>query len=269
MPLTLEEAINQLKGDVSKMPKYLPLSEAEQIETTESIVNSIPEYSDSPFMRFIKGAYVGFDSLKDTLPSLELYGKTADLAIGGYFGASEETINRKAANIATIQRNLMANQKDRYAYLSKETTDSFAFGLGQGAANLLTMYATGGLAGGVAKGVGVSAAKAATAQTAVGIATGTTLENVEQQYERMPINEQGELEVEKLTPEWAKKSAIGTTAYLSASALLEKYVGFGKQTTLWETPIKFDNTLLKNASVYAKTALKGAVSEGVTEGLQS
>jgi hypothetical protein len=269
MPLTLEEAISQLKGDVSAKPKYLPLSEAEQIETAESVVNSIPEYSDSPFMRFIKGAYVGFDSLKDTLPSLELYGKTADLAIGGYFGASEETINRKAANIATIQRNLMANQKDRYAYLSKETADSFAFGLGQGAANLLTMYASGGLAGGVAKGVGVTAAKGAAAKTIAGVATGTALENIEQQSERMPINEQGQLEAEKLTPEWAKKSAIGTTAYLSASALLEKYVGFGKQTTLWETPIKFDNTLLKNASVYAKIAAKGAISEGLTEGLQS
>lgn len=261
MALTLEEAIRQINNNVDTMPKAIPMSQAEQIDTTESILNAIPEYRDNKIERFAKGLYAGLDTVRDVLPAIELYGKNAKLAIGGYFGDSEEEISRKAMNIATIQRNLMANQKDRAEYTSKETAESFAYGLGQGAANLLMMYASGGAAGAVAKSV---AAKAA-----VGIATGTALENIEQQSERMPVNKLGELEVEKITPEWAKKSTIGTTSYLAASFLLEKYVGFGNQTTLWETPIKFSNQTLKNISPTLKTAGKGLLSEGATEGLQS
>lgn len=261
MALTLEEAIRQINNNVDTMPKAISMSQAEQIDTTESILNAIPEYRDNKIERFAKGLYAGLDSVKDVLPSIELYGRNADLAIGGYFGASEEEISRKTMNIATIQRNLMANQKDRAEYTSEETAESFAYGLGQGAANLLMMYASGGATGAVVKGVA--------AKTAVGIATGTALENIEQQSERMPVNKLGELEVEKITPEWAKKSTIGTTSYLAASALLEKYVGFGKQTTLWETPIKFSNQTLKNISPTLKTASKGLLSEGATEGLQS
>lgn len=261
MALTLEEAIRQINNNVDTMPKAISMSQAEQIDTTESILNAIPEYRDNKIERFAKGLYAGLDTVRDVLPAIELYGRNADLAIGGYFGASEEEISRKAMNIATIQRNLMANQKDRAEYTSEETAESFAYGLGQGAANLLMMYASGGATGAVVKGVA--------AKTAVGIATGTALENIEQQSERMPVNKLGELEVEKITPEWAKKSTIGTTSYLAASALLEKYVGFGKQTTLWETPIKFSNQTLKNISPTLKTAGKGLLSEGATEGLQS
>ena len=261
MALTLEEAIRQINNNVDTMPKAISMSQAEQIDTTESILNAIPEYRDNKIERFAKGLYAGLDTVRDVLPAIELYGRNADLAIGGYFGASEEEISRKAMNIATIQRNLMANQKDRVEYTSEETAESFAYGLGQGAANLLMMYASGGATGAIVKGV--------TAKTAVGIATGTALENIEQQSERMPVNKLGELEVEKITPEWAKKSTIGTTSYLAASALLEKYVGFGKQTTLWETPIKFSNQTLKNISPTLKTAGKGLLSEGATEGLQS
>ena len=261
MALTLEEAIRQINNNVDTMPKAISMSQAEQIDTTESILNAIPEYRDNKIERFAKGLYAGLDTVRDVLPSIELYGKNADLAIGGYFGASEEEISRKAMNIATIQRNLMANQKDRAEYTSEETAESFAYGLGQGAANLLMMYASGGAAGAVAKSVA--------AKTAVGIATGTALENIEQQSERMPVNKLGELEVEKITPEWAKKSTIGTTSYLAASFLLEKKVGFGNQTTLWETPIKFSNQTLKNISPVLKTAGKGLLSEGATEGLQS
>lgn len=261
MPLTLEEAIRQINNNVDTMPKAIPMSQAEQIDTTESILNAIPDYRDNKIERFAKGLYSGLDTVRDVLPAIELFGRNADLAIGGYFGASEEEVSRKTMNIATIQRNLMANQKDRNEYTSTETADSWAFGIGQGAANLLMMYASGGAAGAIVKG---TAAKAV-----AGIVTGTALENVEQQSERIPVNELGELEVDRLTPQWAKKSTIGATAYLAASALLEKYVGFGKQTTLWETPIKFSNKTLKNISPTLKTAGKGFLSEGVTEGLQS
>ncbi len=270
MSINLEDALKQNNQQVDVMPKYLELGQASEITTAQDIVNNIPKYKDNKIMAFLKGAYNSIDSsIYDTLPALELGLSTVDMAIGDYFGQSATEIERKQLNIATMQRNLMVSQQKRSEYLSPETANSWSFGLGQGAGNLLTMYATGGLAGGIAKGVGLSATKALALKSATGIATGVALENVEQQSERIPLNEQNEVDIEKLTPEWAKKSSVGTASYLTTSALLEKYVGFGKQVSLWETPIKFSSQAFKNISAVLKQAGKGMLSEGLTEGLQS
>ncbi len=278
MALTLEEALNQKEQNVDVMPKNITMQQASEIDTWDSLIYgqnrpnivSLGSYQANLGERVTKGFNVAIDSaIKDTIPAIQLGLSNADLAIGGYFGADEEVIKRKQANIATIQRNFLASQKERYKNITPQTADSWSFGLGQGAANLLTMYVTGGVAGGLAKAGLMGATKAATAQAITGIATGTMLENIEQQSERIPLNEQGDVDVEKLTPGWAKKSSIGTTAYLATSALLEKYVGFGKQTTMWQTPIKFSNKTLKNMSPALIQAGKGLLSEGATEGLQS
>lgn len=278
MALTLEEALNQKEQNVDVMPKNITMQQASEIDTWDSLIYgqnrpnivTVGSYKENPFERFSKGVYASLDSsIKDTIPAIQLGLSNADMAIGGYFGADEEVIKRKQANIATIQRNLLASQKERYKNITPQTAESWAFGIGQGVANLLTMYMTGGAAGGLAKLGLMGATKAATAQAVTGIATGVALENIEQQSERIPVNEQGDVDIEKITPEWAKKASIGTTAYLTTSALLEKYVGFGKQVKMWETPIKVNNKALKNISPILKQGGKGLLSEGLTEGLQS
>ena len=65
MALTLEEAIRQINNNVGTMPKAISMSQAEQIDTTESILNAIPEYRDNKIERFAKGLYAGLDSVKD------------------------------------------------------------------------------------------------------------------------------------------------------------------------------------------------------------
>ena len=107
------------------------------------------------------------------------------------------------------------------------------------------------------------------ASTAAGLTSNALLENVEQQSERIPLNQNNEVDANQITPEWARSSAIGTTAYLGISTLLEKGFGFGKQVKMWETPIKTSNKAIKVSSPVVKMAAKNALSEGITEGLQS
>lgn len=264
----LSEALNgQQTQDVSQMPKEMWLVDANKIDTPQSI--RLPEYKLGPLEGFVTGAIKGVQSLEDTFPALEIYGKKVDLAIGGYFGASPQEIERKRLNLLTASRNLQAAQNERYQHLNKRVTDQWSFGLGQGVVNYGTMLIGGFGAGTATRALGMTAAKAAAVETVTGLTANAVLENIEQQSERIPLDESGNADINQMTPEWARKSTIGATSYLVTSAILEKYVGFGKQVKMWETPINFANKQLKNMSPILIAAGKSALSEGLTEGLQS
>ena len=267
---TLEEQVLQLqKKNIDKMPKSISLEQATRRDDLNSILEAMPSYKDNPMERFAKGAISGLQSMSDIVPSLEIYGQQVDLAIGGYFGAKPETIERKALNLATSYRNLQAKQQERFKYTNPEDANSWAFGIGQGAFNYGLMLVGGGLVGAGVKAAGASAAAKIAATSATGLTANALLENVEQQSERMPLNQKNQVDVEQITPEWARSSAIGTTAYLGISTLLERGFGFGKQVKMWETPVKTSNKAIKVSSPVIKQAAKTALSEGMTEGLQS
>lgn len=266
---TLEEQVLQIQKQVDKMPQSITLEQATRRDDLSSIFQALPSYKDNSLERFAKGAISGFESMTDVIPSLEIYGQQIDMAVGGYFGAKPETINRKALNLATSYRNLQASQQERYKYSNPEDLNSWAYGIGQGAFNYGLMLVGGGLVGAGAKAAGASAAAQITAKTATGLGANVLLENVEQQSERMPLNKENQVDIEQITPEWAKSSAVGTTAYLGISTILEKGFGFGKQVKMWETPIKTSNKAIKVSSPIVKQAGKSALSEGLTEGLQS
>ena len=266
---TLEEQAKQLQKNVTQMPKSMPLNQATQIDNMQSVLNAIPTYKDNAMQRFAKGAIAGLEGMVDVVPAIKIYGQQANLAMGGYFGAKPETIERKALNLATSYRNFQATQQERYKYSNPEDTNSMAYGLGQGAFNYGLMLVGGGLAGGTAKALGATAAREITIKSAAGLTANALLENVEQQSERMPLNAENEVDVNQLTPEWARKSVGGTTAYLAVSTVLEKGFGFGKQVKMWETPVKTSSKAIKVSSPVVKMAAKTALSEGATEGLQS
>ena len=267
MELLSEALSGENLRDVSKKPKEMWLVDAAKIDTPQSI--KLPEYKLNPLEGFVTGAIKGVQSLEDTFPALEIYGRKADLAIGGYFGASPQEMERKRLNLLTASRNLQAAQYERYQYLNENVTNQLSFGLGQGALNYATMLIGGFGVGTVARALGLGAAKTAIAETTAGLVANAALENIEQQSERLPLNEAGEIDESKMTPEWARNQTIGTTAYLATSAILEKYVGFGKQVKMWETPISFRNAQLKALSPVLKSGVKSFASEGATEGLQS
>ena len=267
---TLEEQVRNIQQqNLNKIPKNLTLEQAVRRDNMQSVLKALPSYKDNPMERFAKGAISGLQSMADVVPALEIYGQQIDLAIGGYFGAKPQTINRKALNLSTSYRNYQKQQQERYKYSNPEDVNSWAYGIGQGAFNYGLMLLGGGVVGGAAKTLGVSAASRVAATTAAGLTSNALLENVEQQSERMPLNQKNEIDVNQITPEWARSSAIGTTAYLGISTLLEKGFGFGKQVKMWETPIKTSNKAIKVSSPVVKMAAKNALSEGITEGLQS
>ena len=269
MSILLEDAMRERQEQVEKMPKNITLRQAEDIDTMNSILNAMPKYKASKTERFMSGLSTGIEGFADIAPAIEIYGRKADLAIGGYFGSTPETIERKQLNLATAMRNFQNAQRERYKYSRPEDTDSLAFGLGQGVVNYGTMLIGGFGVGTTSRALGLSAAKTAAAETAAGLVANAAFENVEQQSERIPVDTKGNIDIKQITPKWAAKSTAGTTAYLATSAILEKYVGFGKQVKMWETPINFSNAQLKALSPVLKSAGKSMLSEGATEGLQS
>lgn len=269
MSILLEDAMRERLEQVEKMPQNITLRQAEDIDTMNSILNAIPKYKASKTERFMSGLSTGIEGFADIVPAIEIYGRKADLAIGGYFGASPETIERKQLNLATAVRNFQKVQQDRFKYTRAEDTDSLAFGLGQGVVNYGTMLVGGFGVGTTARALGMGAAKTAAAETAAGLIANAAFENVEQQSERIPAGTNGNIDINQITPQWAAKSTVGTTAYLATSAILEKYVGFGKQVKMWETPISFKNAQIKALSPILKSGAKSFASEGATEGLQS
>lgn len=275
MATLLDEAIKASNSDTAKMPKYLPLSTAQKLETVSSINQKqkidLPEYKVGTLERTFTGAATAAASmLSDTAPSLQLLNEEVQLGLGGYFGAKEEFINQKKANIVTLQRNLVAQQRNRMQGISKETADSWAFNIGSGVTNFALMYATGG---GVSLGakslLGVGATTAAKVGATAGILSAVPLENIEQQSDRIKFDENGNVDATNITPEWARKAAGGTTAYMVGMGILEAKFGIFKNLSQWQKPIPFKSQMLKNLSVPATTALKSFINEGGTEGLQS
>lgn len=269
MSILLEDVMRERQEQVEKMPKNITLRQAEDIDTMNSILNAMPRYKASKTERFMSGVSAALEGFADVAPAIEIYGRKANLAIGGYFGASPEEIERKKLNLATAMRNFQNAQRERFKYSNPEDTESLAFGLGQGAVNYGTMLVGGFGVGTTSRALGLSAAKTAAAETAAGLVANAAFENVEQQSERLPLDTAGNVDIKQITPKWAAKSIAGTTAYLATSAILEKYVGFGKQVKMWETPINFSNAQLKALSPVLKSAGKSMLSEGATEGLQS
>lgn len=272
MATLLDEAMNASNSDVVKMPKYLPLATAQQMETVSSLKQKadLPSYKVGTAERLVRGANTALQSMADVAPALQLYGEEVQLGLGGYFGAKEDFIDRKKLNIETLQRNLAAAQQNRMQGTDEETANSWAFGIGQGLTNFALMYATGGVAAAGAKGLlGVAAQTATKIGAAAGIASAVPLENIEQQSDRIKFDEKGNIDTSNITPEWARKTAGGTTAYMVGMGILEAKVGMFKNLSQWQKPIPFKNKLLKDLSVPTATALKSFINEGTTEGLQS
>ena len=270
MATLLDEAINESKKDISAMPKYLPLSTAQNIETVSALKQKqfVPNYKTNTIERVYRGANQAIQQMADIAPALQLFGEETQLGLGGYFGAKEEFIDRKKANIATLQRNLVVQQQQRMQDVDKETADSWAFKIGQGVTNLGLMAIGGGATAG-ARALGLGVTKAATVGATAAILSAVPLENIEQQSDRIKFDDKGNVDVSNITPEWARKTVGGETFYMAGMGILESKFGIFKNLTQWQKPIPFKNNLLKNLSVPATTALKSFINEGTTEGLQS
>lgn len=277
--MNLDDAENKLYNseEITKPVKLFTLSEADKMN----------KYTFKPFdydvrSDFSKGVSVGVGELADIPQEVVLFGKRARLALGGYFGDTPEEFENKRVNLITAERNLLEAKQNRMLEnkVSPEASESLSFSIGSNIPTFATM-----LLGASAAYRGVraisTAEKAIGAAGKIGLAENFLFEGASEVAKKTPTVSKtderiktgearaGELDVDKITKEWAAKSTLDVPLYAAVSTYLEAKVGFGEQLNIWNTPIKLSGTT-KNivARALAKTGVTAA-SEGTTETLQS
>lgn len=277
--MNLDDAENKLYNseEITKPVKLFTLSEADKMN----------KYTFKPFdydvrSDFSKGVSVGVGELSDIPQEVVLFGKRARLALGGYFGDTPEEFENKRVNLITAERNLLEAKQNRMLEnkVSPEASESLSFSIGSNIPTFATM-----LLGASAAYRGVraisTAEKAIGAAGKIGLAENFLFEGASEVAKKTPTVSKtderiktgearaGELDVDKITKEWAAKSTLDVPLYAAVSTYLEAKVGFGEQLNIWNTPIKLSGTT-KNivARALAKTGVTAA-SEGTTETLQS
>lgn len=264
--MNLKDAVNYeySEQDMIKPLKNITLSEADSTET----FNFKPfEYERGTVTKTAKGIINTIRDMQDIPEQVKIFGKRISFGFGGYFGDTEEETERKKLNLVTAERNLNEAQAERYKYTSPKETESLSYGIGGGIVNYGTMLVPAGLVGGGLKAAGAGAKAISTGAEIAGLGTMSVMELAGQVQDKTPKKD-GEIDIEAMTPEWARKATGGTIAYTGLSALTEKYVGFGKQKKMWSKPIKWGGNITSKALTTIRTAGTNALSEGATEGIQ-
>lgn len=264
--MNLKDAVNYeySEQDMIKPLKNITLSEADSTET----FNFKPfEYERGTVTKITKGVINTIRDMQDIPEQVKIFGKRISFGFGGYFGDTEEETERKKLNLVTAERNLNEAQAERYKYTSPKETESLSYGIGGGVVNYGTMLVPAGLVGGGLKAAGAGAKAISTGAEIAGLGTMSVMELAGQVQDKTPEKD-GKIDIEAMTPEWARKATGGTIAYTGLSALTEKYVGFGKQMKMWNKPIQWGGNVTSKALTTLRTAGTNALSEGATEGIQ-
>lgn len=277
--MNLNDAENKLYNseEITKPVKLFTLSEADKMN----------KYTFKPFdydvrSDFSKGVSVGVGELTDIPQEVVLFGKRARLALGGYFGDTPEEFENKRVNLITAERNLLEAKQNRMLEnkVSLEASESLSFSIGSNIPTFATMLLGAGAAYRGVRAIS-TAEKAISAAGKIGLAENFLFEGASEVAKKTPTVSKtderiktgearaGELDVDKITKEWAAKSTLDVPLYAAVSTYLEAKAGFGEQLNIWNTPIKLSGTT-KNivARALAKTGIT-ATSEGTTETLQS
>lgn len=262
--LTEAEQFEYPEQEIDKPLKHITLSEADSIESYKF---KPFEYERGAVTKFATGVVDTIRDMQDLPEQLSIFGNRLSYGYGGYFGDTEEEIERKKQNLLTAERNLEASQRERYRFTSGKELESIAYGVGSGAVSYGTMLISSGLAGGVAKAVGMGAKAVGAAAEVGGLGAMGVMELAGQVQDKTPTKD-GQIDAEAMTPEWARRVTNGAVIYTALSGLTEKYVGFGRQLKMWEKPISWGNSFTSNILTGIKSGAKSGLSEGLTEGIQ-
>lgn len=262
--LTEAEQFEYPEQEIDKPLKHITLSEADSIESYKF---KPFEYERGAVTKFATGVVDTIRDMQDLPEQLSIFGNRLSYGYGGYFGDTEEETERKKQNLLTAERNLEASQRERYRFTSGKEQESIAYGVGSGAVSYGTMLISSGLAGGVAKAVGMGAKAVGAAAEVGGLGAMGVMELAGQVQDKTPTKD-GQIDAEAMTPEWARRVTNGTVIYTALSGLTEKYVGFGRQLKMWEKPISWGNSFTSNVITGIKSGVKSGLSEGLTEGIQ-
>lgn len=250
--------------EMTKPLKNITLSEA---DSTETFKFKPFEYERGAVTKTAKGVINTIRDMQDLPEQVKIFGKRVSFGFGGYFGDTEEETERKKLNLITAERNLNEEQAQRYRFTSQKEAESLAYGVGGGIVNYGTMLIPAGLTGAGLKALGATAKAVSVGAEVAGLGTMSVMELAGQVQDKTPEKE-GEIDIEAMTPEWARKATGGTLAYTALSAVTEKYVGFGQQMKMWNKPIKWGGSVTSKALTTLRTTGINALSEGATEGIQ-
>ena len=277
--MNLDEAENKIYNtdEIRKPVKFVSISEADKMSK-----EYFKPLDYDPRGKFSKGLSVGFGEISDIPDEVVLYGKRASLAIGGYFGDTPEEVENKKQSLITAERNLLEAKRNRMIKnkVDEDVSESLSFMIGSNLPTFASMLVGAGGAYRVTKAIGTGQ-KALQAAKVTGLAQNFVYEAAGEVAKKTPVISRtdervkrgeakpGDLDIAKISQEWALKSSLDVPLYGYVSTVLEAKAGFGEQLNIWNTPIKLGGTT-KNiiARALAKTGITAA-SEGGTELLQS
>lgn len=264
--MNLTDAVNfeYPEKEMTKPLKNITLAEA---DSTETFTFKPFEYERGAITKTTKGVINTIRDMQDLPEQVKIFGKRLSFGFGGYFGDTPEETERKKLNLITAERNLNERQAERYRFTSPKETESLAYGIGGGIVNYSTMLIPAVGVGGALKAVKAGAKAVGVGAEAAGLGTMSVMELAGQVQDKTPMKE-GEIDIEAMTPEWARKATGGTLAYTAISAVTEKYVGFGQQMKMWNKPIKWGGNITSKALTTLRVTGLNALSEGATEGIQ-
>lgn len=277
--MNLDEAENKIYNtdEIRKPVKFVSISEADKMSK-----EYFKPLDYDPRGKFSKGLSVGFGEISDIPEEVVLYGKRASLAIGGYFGDTPEEVENKKQSLITAERNLLEAKRNRMIKnkVDEDVSESLSFMIGSNLPTFASMLVGAGGAYRVTKAIGTGQ-KALQAAKVTGLAQNFVYEAAGEVAKKTPVISRtdervkrgeakpGDLDIAKISQEWALKSSLDVPLYGYVSTVLEAKAGFGEQLNIWNTPIKLGGTTKKIiARALAKTGITAA-SEGGTELLQS
>jgi hypothetical protein len=239
---------------VSSYSEDLPLP-ADFFETGRGTIGKIKE-----------GIYEGVRSLSDIPEQIMILGGRAQILYGGYFNDPEK-IERGRLNIATMRKNLNTLQMERSRYSTSKERDSFSYQLGAGVSNYGTM-ALGGVLGILGKSSRLANVGS------LGVMGAMELGGELQEGADVHVRKTGDESFNEYTGQQALKDTIADLGYTAGSVVLEKFVGFGKQTKMWIDDASKVKKIVESGKWGAvksglKIAGKSSISETVTETAQS
>ena len=221
-----------------------------------------PDYESGMLTQLSGGIDEGMRQLMYTPEQLQIFGGQAQMALGNIFG-KEEYIERGRSNVQTANRELsakIANLTKDQMMLSKKDQQTLMFGVGSALPAYGVMFAAGGLSGAAAKSLGAGKTGVEVAQTIGGLGTMTAQQIGQEAQEDIQLYQKrtGDVDIAKMTGVDATKDVATNLASATINGIIEKKFGFGEQLKMFKSPLSF-----------GKGAVKTALSEGATEGIQS
>lgn len=243
-------------------PRYVTAETLDRAVLLRDIEDAFEDRSNG-FERFFAGMYNAALEHKTLKDSLVILGGQALMSVGGVFGEDNTVVEYGRSLVQSGARNLekIREENERWAFWrDKKRGDSFVYKLGSGTESLGVMLVTGYLTGGIGTAVGLGAKAAVRAGQAAALTVGAAAEASSEVQEGVDTYRErtGDTDLSQYTPKEATKEVLTTGLYTAGATALEG-LNLSKLLRVFKP---------KGKGRIVKSAVEGALSEGITEAAQ-